>query len=165
MTWVLSVPPVQHQSGCTAWFEGGWGGGGWWWWELHWCGSADSRSRSSKWCPDRLSLPPQQGSSRLQNKGTTQSRSATTATLLMSLSTHRTVCVCAPTHMQTVFYSQSSQIMATQARTIRSRACSPSLPTAMRELVTEEGKSCAFTVIIWMRQQKHNCDDQGWPKC
>lgn len=61
------------------------------------------------------------------------------------------VCVCA-----VCLYSQSSQTMAMQARTIRSRSCSPSLPTAMRELVTEEGKSSAFTVIICMRQQhKH----------
>lgn len=43
----------------------------------------------------------------------------------------------------------SSQIMAMQARTIRSRSCSPSLPTAMSEFVIELGKSRAFTVIIW----------------
>lgn len=49
----------------------------------------------------------------------------------------------------------SSQIMAMQARTIRSRSCGPSLPTAMREFATELGKSRAFTVIIWKIIVKH----------
>lgn len=45
--------------------------------------------------------------------------------------------------------SPSSQMMAMQARTMRSLSCSPSFPTAIREFVKELGKSCAFTVIIW----------------
>lgn len=45
--------------------------------------------------------------------------------------------------------SPSSQMMAMQARTMRSLSCSPSFPTAIREFVKELGKSSAFTVIIW----------------
>lgn len=57
----------------------------------------------------------------------------------------------------------SSQIMAMQARTIRSRSCGPSLPTAMREFATELGKSRAFTVIIWKIIVKHRYFHQ-WQK-
>lgn len=53
------------------------------------------------------------------------------------------------TDLNTTNNSPSSQMMAMQARTMRSLSCSPSLPTAIREFVTELGKSCAFTVIIW----------------
>lgn len=42
----------------------------------------------------------------------------------------------------------SSQMIARHARTMRSRSCKPSLPTAIRELATELGKTRAFTAII-----------------
>lgn len=39
-------------------------------------------------------------------------------------------------------------MMAMAARTMRSRSCRPSVPTAMRELAMEVGNSIALTVMI-----------------
>ncbi|TNN86470.1 hypothetical protein EYF80_003240 [Liparis tanakae] len=45
--------------------------------------------------------------------------------------------------------------MAMAARTMRSLSWSPSVPTAMRELATEEGNSIALTVIIYGGRENH----------
>lgn len=50
--------------------------------------------------------------------------------------------------LKDVSHLPSSHIMAMAARTMRSRSCRPSVPTAMRELAMEVGNSIALTVMI-----------------
>lgn len=64
----VCIPPVQHQGVCTGACAGDWAGAVWWWSGPRWCGSADSRWRSSGWCSDRPAGPPPLGSSVLNDK-------------------------------------------------------------------------------------------------
>lgn len=175
----LRVPPVPRQRAHTDVCAGGWADGGQWWSELRWCGSAGSQSRSSGWCWGLPVWPRPLDSSGLQRQevGKFNMRHVyysiflTLKTKVKPLKSIMSQTFWASHDLwrweltetsvaELLFYlcvfisggskySPSSQMMAMAARTMRSLSCSPSVPTAIRELATEVGNSIALTVIIY----------------